>query len=70
MIFEVSRVCVGSRERAQLRHLKLNVIRLLESGHPHAMQSLLRTRNEIRLEIGLREHAHPRCVPSQYPSVI
>lgn len=29
-----------------------------------------RTRDEIRLEIGLREHAHPRCVPSQYPSAV
>jgi len=52
MIFEVSRVCVGSRERAQLRHLKLNVIRLLESGHPHAMQSLLERGTKFVLKLG------------------
>jgi len=52
---------VGSRGRAQLHHLKLNVIRLLESGHPQATgSSLPETRNEIRLEIGLSMHPYVR----------
>jgi len=65
IIFDISRarararacVCmcaeVGSRGRAQLHHLKLNVIRLLESGHPQATgSSLPERRTKFILKLG------------------